>query len=59
VAALRDHSPELIAAILAGEDNQKYRGMKFLTRVADSDYDAVREMYKTAGYAQLARFIDE
>jgi phosphonate transport system substrate-binding protein len=59
VGALRDHSSELIAAILAGEDNQKYRGMKFLTGVADSDYDPVRAMYRTAGYAQLARFIGE
>lgn len=59
VGVLRDHSDELISAILAGEDNQKYRGMKFLTGVSDRDYDPVRAMYRTAGYVQFARFIGE
>ncbi len=54
-----DHSDELVAAILKGEDNQKYRGMKFLPNVQDSDYNYVRAMYKTVGYPQLAQFVGE
>jgi phosphonate transport system substrate-binding protein len=54
-----DHSDELVKAILKGDDNQKYRGMKFLPNVKDSDYDYVRAMYQTVGYPQLARFVGE
>jgi phosphonate transport system substrate-binding protein len=54
-----DHSDELVAAILQGDDNQKYRGMKFLPNVQDSDYDYVRAMYQTVGYPQLAQFVGE
>jgi phosphonate transport system substrate-binding protein len=63
VAKLRkgilDHSADLVAAILKGEDNQKFQGMKFLLGVKDSDYDYVREMYRTAGYAQFSGFPGE
>jgi len=52
-------SDDLIAAILDGEDNQKYRGMKFLTAIKDSDYDYVREMYRSAGYEQFAQFVGD
>lgn len=48
-SAFVDHSAELMQAILAGEDNQKYKGGFFLTRVEDSDYDYVRSMYETIG----------
>lgn len=58
-AALQTSSDELIAAILKGDDNQKYAGMKFLTTIQDSDYDYIRAMYRTAGYHQFAKFIDE
>jgi phosphonate transport system substrate-binding protein len=57
--AFLDHSAELVAAILQGEDNQKYRGMKFLANVQDSDYDYVRAMYATIGHSKLAQFVDE
>ncbi|MDO6459043.1 PhnD/SsuA/transferrin family substrate-binding protein [Celeribacter halophilus] len=48
-SAFVDHSSELLGAILAGEDNQKYKGGFFLTEVKDSDYDYVRSMYETIG----------
>lgn len=48
-AAFLDHAPELMAAILTGEDNQKFKGGFFLTDVADGDYDYVRSMYATIG----------
>jgi phosphonate transport system substrate-binding protein len=54
-----DHSDALVAAILQGDDNQKYRGMKFLPDVQDSDYNYVRAMYQTVGHPQLAQFVGE
>lgn len=53
------HSDELVKAILVGEDNKKYEGMKFLTSVKDSDYDYVRMMYKTIGYPEFAEFVGD
>lgn len=47
--AFVDHGKELLDAVLAGEDNQKYRGGFFLNNVQDEDYDYVREMYATIG----------
>ncbi|WP_432696404.1 PhnD/SsuA/transferrin family substrate-binding protein [Marinobacterium sp. YM272] len=57
--AFTENSQELIAAILAGDDNKKYTGMKFLTGIQDSDYDYVRSMYATAGYPEYADFIGD
>lgn len=55
----KEHPRELINAILQGEDNQKYRGMKFLTEVNDSDYDYVRSMYRTIGFPAYSEFIGD
>jgi phosphonate transport system substrate-binding protein len=33
--------------------------MRFLTQVANKDYDTVRSMYKTAGYPEYASFIGD
>jgi phosphonate transport system substrate-binding protein len=52
-----ERSKELIQAVLVGEDNQKYRGMKFLTTIKDSDYDYVRSMYTAIGYPAYAEFV--
>jgi phosphonate transport system substrate-binding protein len=57
--AITANSDELVAAILKGEDNQKFKGMKFLLSVKDSDYDYVRAMYQTAGYPQFSKFPGE
>lgn len=40
---------DLMAAVLAGEDNKKYEGGFFLTDIDDADYDYVRDMYATIG----------
>jgi phosphonate transport system substrate-binding protein len=53
------HSDELVAAILTGEDNQKYSGMRFLTGIKDGDYNYVRAMYATAGYPEYSDFIGD
>jgi phosphonate transport system substrate-binding protein len=47
----------LIAAILTGKDTQKYKGMRFITRIEDHDYDTVRSMYLTIGHKQFATFV--
>jgi phosphonate transport system substrate-binding protein len=57
--AILDNTDALVAAILKGEDNQKFKGMKFLLSVKDSDYDYIRAMYLTAGYPQFSKFPGE
>jgi phosphonate transport system substrate-binding protein len=57
--AFVEKSDALIAAILKGDDNQKYKGMTFLTGVSDKDYDYVRAMYATAGYPEYSDFIGD
>ena len=52
-----ERSDELIAAILQGEENQKYLGMKFLPNVKDEDYQYIRNAYATIGYPQFADFV--
>jgi phosphonate transport system substrate-binding protein len=56
--AFETQAPELIKAILTGEDNQKYTGMQFLTRVDDSDYTDMRAMYTTIGYPEYSEFVE-
>ncbi|MCB0319070.1 MAG: phosphate/phosphite/phosphonate ABC transporter substrate-binding protein [Bdellovibrionales bacterium] len=56
-AAFADHSDELIASILQGEELQKYNGMRFITNVKDSDYNYVRSMYISAGYPEYSEFV--
>jgi phosphonate transport system substrate-binding protein len=57
--AIAANSDALVTAILAGEDNKKYAGMRFLPDVDDSDYDYVRSMYATIGYPEFAGFVGE
>lgn len=52
-------SDDLIDAILVGEDNEKYKGMKFLAEIKDADYDYVRSMYRTIGYPEYAQFVGD
>ena len=53
------HSPELVAAILAGDENQKYQDMQFVGNVDDHDYDYVRAMYRSIGRPKFAEFVGE
>ena len=61
VAKVRDvfdaKSDDLVAAILEGEENQKYKGMKFLSGVQDKDYQYIRDAYATIGYPQYSDFV--
>jgi phosphonate transport system substrate-binding protein len=54
-----ERSAELVAAILAGDENQKYQGMQFVGNVDDHDYDYVRAMYRSIGHPQFADFVGE
>jgi phosphonate transport system substrate-binding protein len=57
--AFVDNSPALIAALLKGEETQKYQGMHFLAALDDRDYDYVRSMYATIGYPEYAEFVGQ
>lgn len=57
VKTIAANSNELVATILKGEDNQKYKGMQFITNINDSDYNYIREIYKTIGQPRFAAFI--
>lgn len=56
---LVENSDALVQAVLQGEDNKKYKGMRFLTGVKDSDYNYVRSMYKTIGQKKFSKFPGE
>ena len=56
--AFLNDADTLMAAVLTGEDNQKYDGGFFLTEVDDADYDYVRDMYKTIG-VDTSSFVGE
>jgi phosphonate transport system substrate-binding protein len=49
---------ELMLSVLAGDDNQKFKGGFFLTEVKDSDYDYVRSMYRTIGVETFTDFVN-
>ncbi|MGG7568645.1 PhnD/SsuA/transferrin family substrate-binding protein [Rhodovulum sp. DZ06] len=55
--AFVEHGADLMAAVLKGDDNQKYKGGFFLTGIQDSDYDYVRAMYKTIGIDTITDFV--
>lgn len=55
--AFIDDGQNLMDAILKGDDNKKYQGGFFLKNVKDSDYDYVRDMYKTIGIDTLKDFV--
>lgn len=57
VKAISENSDALIAEILKGDDNQKYKGMRFLATIKDADYNYVRDMYRTIGQDRFASFV--
>jgi phosphonate transport system substrate-binding protein len=61
-AMIRDtiigNKAEIITAITAHEENDKYIGMDLVT-IEDASYDVVRSMYTTAGYPQFDKFLGE
>jgi phosphonate transport system substrate-binding protein len=57
--AFEEDGQDLLAAVLKGDDNQKYRGGFFLSSVNDADYDYVRSMYKTIGVERFTSFVGD
>ena len=57
-AFLKDGSA-LMEAVLKGDDNDKYEGGFFLTEIDDSDYDYVRDMYRTIGVDSFGAFVGD
>ena len=56
--AILENKADIIAGIVAHEENGKYIGMD-LVAIDDSAYDKVRSMYTTAGYPQFDEFIGD
>lgn len=56
--AILENKDEIIAGIVAHEENDKYVGMD-LVAIDDSAYDYVRSMYRNAGYPQFDNFIGD
>lgn len=58
--AIVDNSAALINSISQGpEQVKRYQGMRFLSSIADKDYNVVRSMYRTVGYPEFSDFIGE
>ncbi|MGF1502907.1 MAG: PhnD/SsuA/transferrin family substrate-binding protein [Paracoccaceae bacterium] len=57
--AFLEQGRELMSAVLEGNDNQKYKGGFFLASVDDSDYDYVRDMYRTIGVESFGAFVGD
>lgn len=58
-SAFLENGKAIMEAVLEGEDNQKYAGGFFLTKVDDSEYDYVRSMYQTIGVDSFGAFVGE
>lgn len=54
-----EHGDDLRAAILHGEDNQKFKGGFFHTRIADTDFNDVRASFGVIGVKQFSTFVGE
>jgi phosphonate transport system substrate-binding protein len=64
VAKIRDafvnEGKALMAAVVeTTDDNKKYQGGHFITSVKDSDYDYVRDMYRTIGVDSFNAFVGD
>jgi phosphonate transport system substrate-binding protein len=58
--AFREHGSKLTQAILSGGDeNQKFKGMHWITTIRDDDFNYVRRMYGTIGQPQFSEFVGD
>lgn len=53
-----DNFDEILAAILEGKDNEKFKNAK-LVEVTDADYDVVRSMYRAIGADDFTEFVGD
>jgi phosphonate transport system substrate-binding protein len=54
-----EHWDDLLGAMLAGEENQKFDGAELVAVPADADYDVVREMYSAIGVEEYGEFVGD
>lgn len=54
-----EHGTELLTAITATEENEKYIGGSFNASVTDADYDGVRKMFENVGVTEFTQFVGE
>lgn len=54
-----NHGADLLAAVTATEENEKYIGGSFTATVTDADYDSVRKMYENVGVTEFTEFVGE
>lgn len=57
--AFLEEGEAMMEAVLASEGNQKYRGGFFLAEIDDTDYDYVRDMYRTIGVDGFGAFVGD
>lgn len=57
--AFAEHQEALMKAMLVGDDNQKFKGGRFLPTISDADYDYVRSMYATIGFPEFSDFVGD
>ncbi|MBK1698520.1 PhnD/SsuA/transferrin family substrate-binding protein [Rhodovibrio salinarum] len=57
--AITENSDAFVKAVVqdGGEENKKYGGMKFIANVDSSDYEYVREAYRTIDRPKFAEFV--
>lgn len=53
-----EHWDDLLAAMLEGDDNQKYSDAE-LVEIEDADYDVVRSMYRAIGVEDFDEFVGD
>jgi phosphonate transport system substrate-binding protein len=60
VAKVRDafanNFETLFAAVTSTDANRKYVGGKFIADVKDSDYEIIRQMYRSVGIESFSKF---
>lgn len=54
-----EHGGELLAAVTATEENEKYIGGSFDASVTDADYDGVRKMFVNVGVTEFTEFVGQ
>jgi len=57
--AFEDGWPALRAAMVQGEENEKFAEATLISEPVDDDYDVVRSMYQTVGVDDFAEFIGD
>lgn len=58
-SAFEANFDELLAAMLEGEDNQKFQDAELLADIDDADYDVVRSMYEAIGVDDFSDFVGD